>query len=410
MSRPRRLGSVALAVASVLLLLFGVLGVWGARTAFNNDVFVARVGDLGGNAAVQAALSDYLTAEVMTLIDVEGYLAEKLPPPADVLAVPLSAAVQTFVGEQVDKVLATDAFAELWRSVVGRSHKALVAVASGDTGEAVGTTADGQVQINLLPVVGRVLEELTGASPQLVNQVSGALEALANRPPGEARARLAELTGIDLPDDFGVIVIEDDGALATVQQVVNVARTVMLLLIVAFVLTAAGAIWLAEDRRRMAVGLLGTWAVLLATIRQAGKVMAESLVGNVVGAVNQEAARAVVDSVMGGLFDLLGWLLLAVVVAAVALWVTARAEAVRGLWAAATAGGSDTAGVVAPPTGWWRIAPPGSLQVLVAIAAVVALWWLGPSLLLLVLVLIAVAVSEAFMWRTSRTPRLRSGV
>ncbi len=131
-ARWKRIAVPVLGVLAVLLLALSSLGVWAGRTALNTNVFVDRVGSLARQPAVQDALASYLTDEVVSLLDVEGYLKANLPPPADLLAVPLTSAIESFVEDQVRKVLATDAFAEVWERAVTTAHEAFVTVTSGE--------------------------------------------------------------------------------------------------------------------------------------------------------------------------------------------------------------------------------------------------------------------------------------
>ena len=297
--RGRRIGVVVLSVLSVLFLATGSIGYWAARTALDNDVFVTRVGPLASDPAVQTALADWLTQEVLTLVDVEGYLKQSLPPPADLLAKPLSAAVEDFVNKAVRDVLASDQFAELWQRVTGDAHRAFVVAASGNDSN-VSTDDQGRVVVNLIPVIGEVFESLTGASPDLVSRVTGTLENLASDPPAQAIEALENATGITLPKDFGVVVIDDGGTLETVRTIVEATRVAVVALIVGFVACTAAAVALARPRRRTGVQLLGAFAVTLAFVRQLAILVDERLTAEVRVPANQRkpvlCGRAAVKS------------------------------------------------------------------------------------------------------------------
>lgn len=388
--RWRRSLVVVLSVLSVLLLALSSVGLWAGRTALNNDVFVDRVGSLASEPDVQNALAAYLTDEVLTVVDVEGYLQANLPPPADLLAIPLSAAVQGFVEDQVRKVLATEAFATVWERAVGAAHQAFVTVASG---EAKNVTRDGDtLTVNLLPVIGEVLESMTGASPQLVERLTGTLEVLATKAPPEAIAALEQATSLTLPDDFGTITIDDGGALGAVRTIANLARTVVIGLLLGFVAATVGALWLSDRRFRTASQLLGAFAVVLALLHQLARWLEIELAAEVASVTNRNAVRAVVDSLTEGLVGLLARLLFVVISVAIGIWAWNRREVLAAQWERQRPESGD----------WWKVAAPGGLAVLVAAAATILLWWFGPGLVFTVLIVVAVLVAEAVLWRTSR--------
>lgn len=386
--RVRRTAVVVLLVLSMLLLALGSVGVWAARTAFNNDVFTSRVGELGSDPAVQSALATFLTDQVIEALDVEGFLAEQLPPPADLLAAPLTGAVSTFVEDQVEKVLGTDAFANAWRTAVDKAHEAFVFVTTSD--KSLADTSTGEIVVNLIPIIGLVLQDLADVSPELVDNVTSTLDALANDPPAEAIAALQEATGITLPEGFGVITIDDGGALGTVRGLINFSRTAVVALVVLFVVCAAGALALSQRRQRTLVQLLGASAVVLAVLRQTAFALDRGLVDTVTDPVNREAADAIVFAVLEGLLLLLGWLLFVVVSGAIAVWVVNRRHSVQAMFTQRRV----------PSGNWWRTPAPASLQILAVIVAVAALWWLQASLWLMGLVVVALVVTLVVLSRT----------
>lgn len=375
---------------AVLFLATGSIGYWAARTALDNDVFVTRVGPLASDPAVQTALADWLTQEVLTLVDVEGYLKQSLPPPADLLAKPLSAAVEDFVNKAVRDVLASDQFAELWQRVTGDAHRAFVLAASGNDSN-VSTDDQGRVVVNLIPVIGEVFESLTGASPDLVSRVTGTLENLASDPPAQAIEALENATGITLPKDFGVVVIDDGGALETVRTIVEATRVAVVALIVGFVVCTAAAVALARPRRRTGVQLLGAFAVTLAFVRQLAILVDERLTAEVRVPANQDAAEAIVGSVMEGLYQVLAVLMFAVISVAVGLWVVRRREALAAVFERRD-----------PPPRWWMTPSPASLQIAVVALVSVLLWWFGPAVWFAIVVVVGLVAAQLVLWRAER--------
>ena len=388
--RRRRIGVTVLSVLAVLFLALGSVGYWASRTAFDNDVFVERVGPLAADPAVQTALADWLTSEVLQLIDVEGYLKESLPPPANLLAKPLTAAVDEFVSKEVRNILASDAFQALWQRVISEAHQAFILVTSGDTPN-VSTNDEGQVVVNLIPVIGQVFESLTGASPELVSRVTGTLESLASDPPADAVAALEKATGITLPENFGVLVINGDGTLTTVRNIVEITRVSVVALILAFVVCTAAAVALARPRRRAGVQLLGAFAVAVALVRQLALLVDSRLTQDVRVPVNRDAADAVVSSVMEGLYQTLAVLMFVIISVAIGLWATQRRQAIAAVFERSEA-----------PARWWVTPSPASLQITAAVVAAALLWWMGPALWFAVVVVVGLVVVELVLWRAER--------
>jgi hypothetical protein len=114
--------------------------------------------------------------------------------------------------------------------------------------------------------------------------------------------------GIDLPDRFGTVVVYDSTDLAAVQQGVDRASRLIVLLAVLFVVFAAAAIWISPRKRRTVLQLATAAGVVLVLERRFAMAEANDLVG-VAKPENQAAARAVVDQVLGGLLRYTAWFL-----------------------------------------------------------------------------------------------------
>jgi len=111
--RARGVLAVIGVVMSCILLVAACLGVFVRRSFLKTDNFSNRAGSLIDDPGVQTALSAYLTEQLNQLIDPEQILEDALPDRAQILAVPLSGAVENFVGDQVSTFVASDTFARL---------------------------------------------------------------------------------------------------------------------------------------------------------------------------------------------------------------------------------------------------------------------------------------------------------
>ncbi len=112
--RLRRVLAAVLVFVTVVVATVTVGGVWARRNALNTDRWVATVGPIAEAPEVQAALGRWVTDELMTLIDPESLFEEALPERGQILAVPLTNALEGFVRDRVDGFLASDTFQNLW--------------------------------------------------------------------------------------------------------------------------------------------------------------------------------------------------------------------------------------------------------------------------------------------------------
>ncbi len=156
--RMRRIFTPILVALSILVFTVTVPAVWGARTVLNTDRYVATVGPLAEDPAVQASIATKLTDQVFLALDVEGTLSEVLGAigeRATVLAGPLTTAVRGFVQDQVLKVVQSDAFQTFWVEANRFVHTQVLAILRGE-GDTV-SVVEGKVLLNLLPLVNLAL-------------------------------------------------------------------------------------------------------------------------------------------------------------------------------------------------------------------------------------------------------------
>ena len=137
----------ALVVLTVLLTFVSTIGVWSRGVLLNTDRWVATVGPLASEEELTDALAAYLVEQAVAAIDLEAVAAEALPERAEGLAVPLTSALQGFLTDQAQALLASDAFATaiasseaIWKSalIVGFTRSVWASVAErASTGDRV---------------------------------------------------------------------------------------------------------------------------------------------------------------------------------------------------------------------------------------------------------------------------------
>lgn len=392
--RVRRVAAGVLVVISVLSFLTGGVGVWASRNFLDTDVWVERVGPLADDPAVQSSLSDWITTETMQLVDPQALFEEVLPERGQLLAVPLSGAVERFVGEQVDTVVASDAFAQLWVGLNRQAHQAAVKVIRGDS-EAI-QAGDDSVTINLVPVINDVLAQITSVSPEIFGRTVDIPDVQIDEVPAAAIDRINSAFGTDLPEDFGQFTVYDQGALKEVQDAVTLFDRIVWISVIVFVLSTVGAFALSVDRRRTFLELAVADVVVLILLRRAAITAQDQVLDLVRVPDNVPAVRAVTDALLQGLFDSTRVLLWLFAIAIAIVWVTGRsaaATAVRRRTAAVFETATDVARARSedPATAAWVVAHRDLLRVAGVVVALVALWWvdLGWLGVLVVLVLLA---------------------
>jgi hypothetical protein len=308
--RARRVIAVVLVVVFGISFLAAGLGIWLHRNTLNEDVWRDRVASLGDEPEVQAALSAYTTEQITTTLDAEGFLRERLPEPAGLLAVPLSSAIDGFVAERVDRFYASDRFEDLWEQAAIRAQREVVLLLRNER-RTVESDPE-KVSIDLIPLIEAALREVVSSVPELI----GIDVELPERPegelPAETRQRLADTLGIQLDDDFGRVVIYDKGRLASAQQIVALFDQVVVGSIVLAIFTGGGALLVSPRRRRTGLQLLGAVAVACLLVRRAAFILQDQVLELFEVDVNRAAGEVVLSTIIDPLTTAAGSTLWAV--------------------------------------------------------------------------------------------------
>lgn len=378
--RVRRVVAVVLVIASCASFLTGGVGLWASRNLLNTDVWLQRTDPLIEDPAVQQAVSREITDSVMQVVDPEALFKEVLPERGQMLAGPLSGAVEGFVGDQVTKVVESDKFAQLWDEVNERAHTAAVKVLRGES--EVVTANDDSITVNLLPIINQVLARLTSISPELFGRTVDIPDVQIDEIPTSVIDTLNERLGTDLPPDFGQITIDDNGQLKEVQDAVAMFDKIVWVSIAVFIVSTIGALALSVDRRRTLLQLAIADVVLLVLMRR-GAVRAQEQVLQLVRVdENRPAVKAITSAMFEGLFTstrILLWGFGIMILIALVTGPGRRARQLRSwtssaalsLVSSARERGSD------PATAAWIVAHRDALQIAVGAVAVVLLWWLN---------------------------------
>lgn len=332
--RLRSIASAIVGVVAVICLLGGVAGFWTMRTATNSERFEDRVDELLSTEEVSNGLARRVVDEVVVALDVRDRVNEIVPGRLQPLTDVLLAGVRTRVEVRVGELIRSDEVSSAISRAAGRAHAAAVDVLEGeDVVEGV-TVENGEVRVNLLPLMTRVLTSL-----QEIGLFSDVDVPEFDRAgdPDEQREELAAALGRDLPDDFGEpVVFESDSldrlgsTVQSVQELLLLARRVFWLLLLAGVAFAALSIWLAQSRLRSAAYLVAGLFAAALVVRVVGAEAAD----RVPNAVKEPGAKFAVSDIASNLTHSLNDTLLTVCLIAllglgVSAWLVLGVPAMR---------------------------------------------------------------------------------
>jgi len=211
--------AVALIVLGTVLTFAAIFSIWVNRQALNTDNWVDTSTRLIQNEEVREQLADYLANQLVANADLAGELREALPPRLSPLATAAAGGLQQLAPQVAERLFATPRFEGLWETANRKAHESLLRVLDG--GDATVSTANGEVKLELGPVLAEIGEG------------SGIGEALASK----------------LPPEAGEITILKSDELSMAQKVANLLRKLPIALTLLALLCFAGAVFLSPRRR-----------------------------------------------------------------------------------------------------------------------------------------------------------------
>lgn len=381
-SPPRRW----LSILSALMIVLGCVLVpvtaasfWARTTITETESYVAVVGPLASDPQVQAAVEEELTSRVMielTKLDIMGSLTTALeergvsPALAQALALlqsPVQERTEALVSRIVDRVVTSDAFANVWVSANRVAHTQLVRLLEGDT-TVLTQQNNGQVVVDLNALSGAVRVALQDAGV-----------------PGASR----------IPDIGGAVVVGDGQRLSQAKTVYQLIKGLPWVLLVVTVGLLVGGVLLARRRSRATLLTLGGVLVAALLTVVAVRLGANYAISGLQPG-NRGAAGSVVAAVTDRLRDILrtiGWLALAALVVTALTGSGPRASGLR-----RSVGGtaSRTWGAAAA----WRHTP--LLAGAVALVAVVVLLAVDLPVWLAIVLVVVTVVAGILAWRSIR--------
>jgi hypothetical protein len=235
-----------IAVATVLGIV-AIFAVWANRQLLDTGYWTSTNTKLIESPPIREAVSGYLTEQLYANVDVAGELKKGLPTELKPLAAPAAGALKDVVQKGIDLLLERPRVQELWSKANQVTHAEFVRLVE-NKGSVVKLPGGGAVVLDLRPMLGEVAEKV-GASPTIVNKI----------PPKVAQLRIVT-----------------SKQLKTMQNAVNLLRSLALILPLLVVALFALAVYLARGRRRhtlIAVGAAFIGAGLVV-------IVARGIIGN----------------------------------------------------------------------------------------------------------------------------------
>jgi len=291
----------------VLLVLAGLLATasvaarYARNEILNTDTYVATVTPLASDPAVQNAIANRVSTEVIKQIDVpkliDDLAAATGRPNADaiasIIAGPVNDAVEGFVQKTVLRFVQSPEFQNLWVNANTVAHNQLSAVLTGEGTDVVKTQGD-QIMLEIGPIVAEVKQRLIDSGLSVASKIPS--------------------VSVQVP----LMTVED---LPRIQSYVNLLDNLATWLPFAALILLALGIWLAPLHRRAALIGAIVIAILMIVMLIALNAVRTAYNNEVANkGLNVPAALALYDTLIRFLVRAVEALLVVSIVAAAWLW------------------------------------------------------------------------------------------
>lgn len=244
-SRLRRVAALVLAVAAALAVVVAAASLWARAVLTDGERFAAGAVAID-DADLRAAVSRFVTDEVITVSKLRTRIEDALPGDSKALVPAFTRSLRLYLNDEIDAFLRTPTAGRLWRDAAGAAHAQLV--------NATGAEDDGdQARLDLLPLVAVALQRLQDSVPRVLGRDVTLPSIDPVTPPDHMRILLQDALGQRVPEELGVITVADSAKRDAVARVARWSgRLAVVSTIVAVILIVAAAL-LASRRRRCAL-------------------------------------------------------------------------------------------------------------------------------------------------------------
>ncbi|MET0627594.1 MAG: hypothetical protein ABW033_03950 [Acidimicrobiia bacterium] len=367
-----------LVVLGCILVPLSVLGVWVHSTLLDTDQYVATVGPLVDQPAVQEAVAARLTNALVQNTDLESKIEDLLPDRAQALAPTIAAGAEQAVAAAATRIVESDQFETLWKEVNRRAHGRIVAVLQGEGTDTV-STKNGEIVLQLQPFVDEVKDQLDDRGITLFDDV---------KLPANARN--------------GIVIFSSED-LRSAQGAVDLLDTVALILPIVTFLVFAAAVLLSGNRRRTVLRSALGVALAMGIILTAFNLGRTPYLNALPDTVNRAAAGDVYDQVLSFLKLSVRTVFWLAIIVAIGAWLAGAGHLAVRIRGAVKSGLDRTpaeVGAPAPVAGFVARSKTALRVLVIALGGVVLVLLNHPTplavLVIAVLVLVGLGLVEVF--------------
>ncbi|TFB52479.1 hypothetical protein [Cryobacterium tagatosivorans] len=212
--RIRAFFAVLLIALGSLLAPVAVVAFWTKAEVTDTSRFVATLASLAEDAAFQAFLVDEIVDAIENQVDIQtvasdlfdGLSALDLPPRAEaalrLLEQPAVEGVRSLIRTAAERIVTSEAFAQVWEEALRVSPTQLVAALQGDESAALVISETGEVGIQLGPVLDAVKKQLVAQGFTLAERIP---EVNRTIPLAQSDALVQARTAYQLFDILGFV-------------------------------------------------------------------------------------------------------------------------------------------------------------------------------------------------------------
>ena len=399
--------SGVLVVLTVVGLVVSTAAFWARGVVFEEEEWIDTIRDLPRQEEVAIALADYLTGQLFIAVDFEARLEDALPDEVSVIVPVLTSATRGFIADEVSGFIQSDGFETLWVTANREAHRLLIALLDEQPILPGLERSDDEITLDLLPAINALLDLLEGAAGGIVGS-DVALPDIDDSQSTEATIQaLGERLGVDLPDDFGQIVIYQGDKLPQPRDTIVLIERIRVAAVLATILLGALAILVAPNRRRAMIGLLVGSAVGFGLLLLGPGALRDAVGDLISDEQNQDAARAAVNVVFDSYISLYRWMLATALFSAATIYLSGGGRVARRVRRAVRTRvdrlsfSTDVGEFLTRYVLWLRIGG-------VVVAALLLLLFTRRSLASLFVTLALIAAWESALSLVPPTPRARS--
>ena len=228
---------------------------------------------------------------------IETALGERAPK-LEFIAGPIANALEGFVQDQVQKIIASPQFQTFWVAANRELHGKLIAVLNGSSD--VLLVQGNQVVFNYLPLVNDALQQVSTTLSGIVGHQITIPPITADTLPSQAIPMLESALGVTLPSTFGSVVLFQSDSLTSIQDGVSLFNRALLLAVVLFIVFVVLALVLSTHRRRTLLQLVTALIVIVVLERRFAIAEANNVV-NLAKPENQAAVQAIINAFLSSL-------------------------------------------------------------------------------------------------------------